>query len=158
VRILLDTTYVLSAIGVSVKGVPRDAVEQLIARGDEIFISEISLFELSAKGARYVFEGSLPPERVTRGINAISYDDSITKLRIYETSTLHLALKLRAMLGDFIDCLIVASAADHCEILVTEDDEIHRLKREKGFEELMIAAGSRCKVVRLAEVLHSQNV
>ena len=92
-RILLDTTYVLSAIGVAIKGVPRDAAEQFIARGDEIFISEISIFELAAKGARYVFEGSLPPERVTRGINAISYDDSITKLPSYETSTLRLALE-----------------------------------------------------------------
>jgi predicted nucleic acid-binding protein len=154
-RILLDTTYVLSAIGVAVKGVPSNAAEQLIARGDETFISEISLFELSAKGARYVFEGSLPPERVTRGINAISYDDSITKLSSYETSTLRLALKLRAMLGDFIDCLILASAANHCEILITEDDDIHRLKREKAFEELMTAAGSTCKIMRVAEVLRS---
>jgi predicted nucleic acid-binding protein len=154
-RILLDTTYVLSAIGVAVKEVPSDAVERLIARDDELFLSDISLFELSAKGARYIFEGSLPAERVTRGINAISYDDSITKLRSYETSTLRLALKLRAMLGDFIDCLIVASAANHCEILITEDDDIHRLKREKAFQELMTAAGSACKIMRMAEVLSS---
>jgi predicted nucleic acid-binding protein len=154
-RILLDTTYVLPVIGVSVKGVPKDAVERLAARGDEIFISEITLFELSAKGARYVFEELLPPERVTRGINAISYDDSITKLRTYETSTLRLALKLRAMLGDFIDCLILASAAIHCEMLITEDDDIHRLKREKAFEELMMATGSTCKITRVGELLRS---
>ncbi len=153
-RILLDTTYLLSAIGVSVKGVPRDAAERFIARGDEIFTSEISIFELSAKGARYVSEGSLPPERVVRGVNAISYDDSITKLRSYETTTLRLALKLREMLADFVDCLILSSAANHCEILVTEDDDMHRLKRKKEFEELMIAAGSTCKIMRLAETLH----
>lgn len=154
-RILLDTTYLLSAIGVAVKGVPSNAIERLIARGDELFISEISLFELSAKGARYVLEGSLPTERVTRGIDAISYDDSVTKLGSYETSTLRLALRLRPMLGDFIDCLILASAASHCEMLITEDDDMHHLKKEKAFEELMIASRSTCRIMRLAELLHS---
>jgi predicted nucleic acid-binding protein len=154
-RILLDTTYVLPAIGVSVRGVPKDAIDRFAARGDEMFISEITLFELSAKGARYVFEGSLPPERVTRGIDAISYDDSIVKLRTCEVDVLRLALKLRAMLGDFIDCLILASAVIHCEALVTEDDEIHGLKRATAFEELMAATGSACRIMRVGELLRS---
>jgi predicted nucleic acid-binding protein len=145
----------LPVIGVSVKGVPMDAVERLTARGDEIFISEITLFELSAKGARYVFEEVIPPERVTRGINAISYDDSITKLPTYETSILRLALKLRAMLSDFIDCLILASAVIQCKMLITEDDDIHRLKREKAFEELMLVMGSTCRITRVGELLRS---
>ena len=59
------------------------------------------------------------------------------------------------MLGDFIDCLILASAANHCEILITEDDDIHRLKGKKAFEELMAAAGSTCRIMRVDEVLRS---
>jgi len=113
-RLLLDTTYMLPAIGVSVKGVPRDAVERLIEQGDEILFSDISLFELSAKGARYILDGVLSPDRVTRGISAISHDDSVTKLPSYETSILRLAFALRKVLGDFIDCLILSSAANHC--------------------------------------------
>jgi PIN domain nuclease of toxin-antitoxin system len=152
-RVLLDTSYLLPAIGISIKGIPNDAIERLLDRGNEAFISEISLFELSAKGARYVVEGQLPPERVTGGINAISNDDSITKLPGYDAPTLRLAFGLRRIHGDFIDCLIVSSAANHCGVLVTEDEEIHRLKEEKGFDEIMAAAGSACKIRRMGEVL-----
>jgi predicted nucleic acid-binding protein len=153
-RILLDTTYLLPAIGVSVRGIPSDVPELLIARGNELAISQITLFELSAKGARYVAEGTLSVDRVTRGIDAISYDDSVMKLNSYETSTLRVALKLRESLGDFIDCLILSSAAIHSEILLTEDDDIHRLKKEKRFGELMTAASSRFKIMRISELLH----
>ena len=152
-RILLDTTYLLPAIGVSVKGVTKDAAERVIAQGDEVLVSEISLFELSAKGARYVLEGLLSPQRVTRGITAILYDGSVTKLPSYESSTLRLALRLRELLGDFIDCLILSSAVNHCEVLITEDEDIHRLKRDKEFDELMEEAGSTCKIRRLSDVL-----
>jgi len=38
---------------------------------------------------------------------------------------------------------------------VTEEDEIHGLKREKRFAELMAATGSRCRIARMSEVLNS---
>lgn len=152
-KILLDTTYFLPAIGVSVKGIPNDFTDQLIMRGDKIFMSQISLFELSAKGARYIIDGNIPPERVARGVSAISYDDAVTKLVDYEPSTLRLAFKFRTILRDFIDCLILAGGALHCEVLVTEDDDIHRARKEKVFEEYMTVAGSKCRVVRAAEVM-----
>jgi predicted nucleic acid-binding protein len=152
-RAFLDTTYLLPAIGVSVKGVPGNAVDRLMARSDEILISEMSLFELAAKGARYVLDGELPPERVTRGISAIAHDASITAIPGYDTPTLRLAFGLRRLLGDFIDCLILSSAANNGEVLVTEDEEIHRLKSESRFGELMAAVGSTCKIKRMEEVL-----
>jgi len=152
-RTLLDTTYLLPAIGVSVKGMPNDAIEKLISRGEEILISEISLFELSAKGAKYVLEGALSPDRLTKGIVALSNDDSITKVRVYDSKTLRLAFRFRELLGDFIDCLILSSAALECDTLVTEDDEIHGLAGQNQFEGIMASAGSACKIRRLAETL-----
>ncbi len=154
-RVLLDTTYLLPAIGISVKGVLANAAEQLITRGNEMFISEITLFELSAKGARYVMDGALAPERVTRGINAISYEESLTKLPCYETLTLRTAMRMREVLGDFIDCLILSSAANNCEVLVTEDDDIHALMSDNRLDDMMAALGSTCKIMRLVEVLRN---
>jgi len=72
---LLDTPYLLPAIGVSIKGLPKDALIRLIQKGHQISISNISVFELSAKGAKHVATGTLSADRVTRGISAIVYDE-----------------------------------------------------------------------------------
>jgi hypothetical protein len=56
---LLDTTYLVPAIGISVKGLPKDALISLIRKGHQISISGISIFELSAKGAKHISLGKL---------------------------------------------------------------------------------------------------
>lgn len=56
-RILLDTTYLLSLIGISVNNIPHDLLLKFIDDGYEVYISSISLFELIAKGARYSSRG-----------------------------------------------------------------------------------------------------
>jgi len=66
-KLLLDTTYFLPAIGVSIKGFPRNIVVEFIRKGYEVLISEITLFELSAKGAKFIIAGVLSPRRVSRG-------------------------------------------------------------------------------------------
>ena len=108
-RLLLDTTYLLPVIGISVKGLPRDVVIELIKRGHEILISEIILFELSAKGAKYVVLGTLTMERVLRGVRALLYDDRVSRIPAHDTAVLLTAFKLRKVLSDFINCLILSS-------------------------------------------------
>ena len=56
-KLLLDTTYLLPAIGISVKDLNEKAILNLADKGHELLISEASLFELSAKGAKYVIDG-----------------------------------------------------------------------------------------------------
>lgn len=129
-RILLDTSYLLPIIGISIKDLPRDAIIRLVEKGYEISLSEISLFELMAKGAKYVANGRLPAQRVFRGINAIIHDDRIRIIRIYDTSILMTAFKLRKVLNDFIDCLILSSAINNTDALITEDEPIHELEEE----------------------------
>jgi hypothetical protein len=51
----------------------------LSSKGHEITISEITMFELTAKGAKYVQNNDLLPERIALGIRSILYDDSIEK-------------------------------------------------------------------------------
>jgi PIN domain nuclease of toxin-antitoxin system len=57
-KLLLDTTYFLPAIGVSIKEIQKDALLTLIAKKHQILMSQITLFELSAKGAKYIEEAS----------------------------------------------------------------------------------------------------
>ena len=59
-KLLLDTTYLLPAIGISIKELPKDAPIKLIQKGNRISICDISIFELSAKGAKHISAGTLP--------------------------------------------------------------------------------------------------
>ena len=68
--ILLDTTY-FSSHRFSIRNIPRRAVITLIERGYKVLISEVSIFKLSVKGARYVADGRLSSERICKGIKAI---------------------------------------------------------------------------------------
>jgi len=53
-KLLLDTTYLLPAIGILVKELPENAVIKLLEKGHEIYINEVTIFELAAKGAKHV--------------------------------------------------------------------------------------------------------
>lgn len=152
-KLLLDTTYLLPAIGISIKELPKDAPIKLIQKGHQISVSNISIFELSAKGARHIVAGTLPAERVTRGIRAIIYDDTITIIPIHESTLLLTAFKLRNMLGDFIDCLILSSAINQCDALITEDNDIQNLKKNKEFNELVTTINPKFQIQTLTETL-----
>ena len=120
----MDTPYLLPAIGVSIKGLPKDALIRMIQKGHQISISNISVFELSAKGAKHVATGTLSAERVTRGISAIVYDERITVVPMHDSSVLLMAFKLRRMLNGFIDCLILSSAINQNDAVLTEEKDI----------------------------------
>lgn len=149
----MDTTYLLKAIGVSIKGLPEDAPIKLINKGHLISMSDITIFELSAKGAKHITVGNLTAERVSRGIRAIVYDDKIERIPIHDSSVLITAFKLRRMLSDFIDCLILSSAINRNDILVTEDEDIHDLRKNGAFQELLQTINPEFKIQTLKETL-----
>jgi predicted nucleic acid-binding protein len=151
--LLLDTSYLLPAIGISVKGLPRDALLRLIKKGYTVSISDISIFELSAKAAKYISQGTIPAERVTKGIRAIVYEEALEKIPIYETPLLHIAFKLRGVLKDFIDCLILSAALSHCDTLVTEDIHIHNIKQSKEYISLLTTHNPNFTIKTLDEML-----
>jgi PIN domain nuclease of toxin-antitoxin system len=152
-RLLLDTTYFLPAIGISIKELPKDVPIKLIQKGNRISICDISIFELSAKGAKHISAGILPAERVTRGIRAIIYNETIETIPMYESTLLLTAFKLRSILNDFIDCLILSAAINRCDILLTEDQDIQELKRNKEFNELRMAINPKFKIQSVTESL-----
>lgn len=125
----------------------------MIKRDYKVSISEISIFELSAKGAKYIAHESLDAERVVRGIKALLYDDRIDKIPIYDLSILSLAFKLRRILDDFIDCLILSSAINQADILITEDNNIHILSNMREFIDLVREINPGFKIMRLKDIL-----
>lgn len=155
-KLLLDTTLLLPAIGISVKGLQKDAPIQLKQKGQQLHISGISIFELSAKGAKHITTGALPPERVMRGIRAIIYNDTVEKIPSHDDKILLTAFKLRRLLGDFIDCLILSSAMSRCNILITEDSDIQELKKSREFNELLANTNPKFKIQASTEILQSQ--
>jgi len=152
-RLLVDTTYLLPAIGISVKGIPADGMIRLRQQGHELHASDISIFELSAKGAKHIAERRLHPERVMRGIRAIIYDGTITMIPIHESALLLTAFRLRKMLGDFIDCLILASAMNHCEVLMTEDNDVRDLRKNREFIALCATTSPKFGIQTLTEII-----
>jgi PIN domain nuclease of toxin-antitoxin system len=125
-RVLIDTTYLLPAAGIGVEGVPVDATRRVKDAGYEVLAAEISLFELLAKGAKLVAEGKADPGRVSLAIKSILSDSSIGKVEGYTEEMMTMAIELRRHHKDFVDCLILASAASECDALVTEDAGIPR--------------------------------
>jgi PIN domain nuclease of toxin-antitoxin system len=152
-KLLLDTTYFLPTIGVSIKEIQKDALLTLIAKKHQISMSQITIFELSAKGAKYIKEGQLSPERVTRGISAIIYNDAIETIPMHDTTILQTAFKLRKMLNDFIDCLILSSAMNNSEAIITEDKEIQSLRKSSEFYGLVADSNPGFKVLKLIEII-----
>jgi len=152
-RLLLDTTYLLPAVGISIKELPKDVPIKLMQKGNRISICDMSIFELSAKGAKHVSAGTLPAERVTRGIRAIAYHETIETIPTYESTILLTAFKLRSMLNDFIDCLILSASLNRCDVLLTEDKHIQDLKKNKEFNELLMKINPKFKVQSINETL-----
>ena len=152
-KLLLDTTYLLPAIGISIKELPGDTPIKLLSKGHQISMSDISIFELSAKGAKHIVAGTLLAERVAKGIRAIIYDERIEIIPISDSKLLITSFKLRGMLNDFIDCLILSTALSYCEALVTEDNDIQNLKKNREFNKFLATTNPKFQIQKLSEIL-----
>jgi PIN domain nuclease of toxin-antitoxin system len=136
-KVLLDTTYLMPAIGVSVKEISPDTLGVIRGGGHEAAISEVSLLELSAKGAKLVASGALTADRVIRGVIAAKRDEELEKIPIVDEDLLGTAISLRGRLRDFLDCLILSSAINRCDVLLTEDSLIHALTTDEVYGRLV---------------------
>jgi len=152
-KILIDTTYLLPAIGISIKGLPTDVLIKFMTEKNPICISQITLFELAAKGAKYIKDGALTPEKVARGIRAIAHNDEIQPVAMHESEVLLTAFKLRKNLPDFTDCLILASAINNSDMLLTEDADIHKLEGNAEFKNLLETENPNFKIRNLAQTI-----
>ncbi len=136
-KILLDTTYFLPIIGVSIENLPDDIIIRILSKGYEVYMSEITLFELSAKAAKYVIANKLPITRVMKGFKVLMFDNRIHRVPLSHLKIISLALELRRLLPDYIDALIVSSALLFTNLLLTEDNDILTLNTHFEFKRIV---------------------
>lgn len=122
---IIDTTYILPLAGIGVKADLLRAAAEGSARVslDELKLSMISLFELQAKAAKL----GIPPERVSQAVRVILR--SFEVVPFYRGDVVKYAHDLKSLLRDYIDCIVVATAAALGEDLVTEDRDIHAARK-----------------------------
>ena len=84
-------------------------------------VSEISVFELLAKGSKLVAKGVIPRERVSLAIQSLYKDESIVRVSLENADVVRYTIELRRYHSDTVDCLITASALAVADILLTED-------------------------------------
>jgi PIN domain nuclease of toxin-antitoxin system len=127
-RVFLDSTYFFPLIGLAVKSVERDVVAFLLSLEDvELLCSTITLFELSAKGARLVQSGVLSESDVVEGVLALQHSRETAVRHPWTGEVQRLAMYFRKGHPDYVDCLILASAVVHAERFISEDMTIQEL-------------------------------
>jgi PIN domain nuclease of toxin-antitoxin system len=123
-KILIDTSYFLPLIKIGIENIPQTILINLLAKTSyECFYSNLTLFELTAKGLKFSSQkNTITPQDIRIGVDAIQND-----LRLVEKSfidnplIIELASQLKAIHKDTIDCLIFATAICTCDCIVTMD-------------------------------------
>ncbi len=141
--ILLDSSFLFPYIQIDVKSVSnKDLLKLIESRESNIVISDISLFELSAKGNKYVQQSIIAPTDLTNGLNTIVNEVQLSRIPIHYSEIQLLAFKIGKLHKDFIDCLILATAYYNSDIFLTLDDELLNLedkfRKELDIEKLQI--------------------
>jgi predicted nucleic acid-binding protein len=128
--LIIDTTYLLPLAGIGVRMDLLRAVVEGSIKGvvlDDLALSLISIFELQAKSAKL----NILVNRVVEAVRVIT--SSFRVIPFHTQPIIEHEFELRGILGDYIDCIIVATAVSLGEDLVTEDTRI--LSQRKVLEE-----------------------
>jgi predicted nucleic acid-binding protein len=122
---IIDTTYLLplAKVGVDADLLLAIAEKKVNLRFDEIGVSLISLFELQAKAAKL----RIPTEAVNNSTKAIL--ETFTIIPFSDSVVVDLSFRLRQRMKDYIDCVIIGTAAARREDLVSEDSKIWRARK-----------------------------
>jgi PIN domain nuclease of toxin-antitoxin system len=134
--LILDTTYLLplARIAIDTDLLAAIAKGKADLKLEEVAVSLISIFELQAKAAKLM----MPAKFTVEAIEAI-----LTAFRVnpfYQPNIIEVSYELRKLIPDYIDCVIVATAAVLKEDLATEDSLIlanmEVIRKEYGIEVL----------------------
>ncbi len=124
-KVLLDTTYLLPAVGIDVD-LPEDVLEQLFSSNHSLLINELSLFELFGKASRHMAGNETAKDRFYTGMKSI-LSSQIEIKPIFTLDTLPIVRELPEQLTDLPDCPIVATALVYSDLLLTEAEDIPKL-------------------------------
>jgi hypothetical protein len=124
-RVLLDTTYLLPAVGIEID-LPGELLEQLFSSNHLFIINELSLFELFGKASRHMAGNETAKGRFYTGMKSILSSKIVSK-PIFTLDTLPVVCELHERVKELPDCLIAATARVYADILLTEAADIPKL-------------------------------
>ncbi len=132
-KVLLDSSLLLPFIQVEPDNITPQQLKAILNRTDHTFVySELSIFELVAKGMKICYGTDLRIEDVRRGIDSLLYRSPLQSIGwITHPNLLELAYKIRKIHSDTIDCLIFTSALYFSDCFATADQTFFDgIKRE----------------------------
>jgi len=140
---ILNTTYLLTLARIKIdtgllKAVTDGKIDWKL---EEITVSLISIFELQAKDAKL----KIPANSVSEAIEAIFRTFKVELF--YKPEIIAASFKVRKLIPDYLDCVIVATAVALREKLITKDSLILS-EREVLEKEYGISIQSYGEVVR----------
>ncbi len=117
--VLLDTSYLLQLIGISIEGVDWDGVHDLLER-EAAAASEVQCLELLLTGRKFLRKGRLDSADIAKGLR------SFRTLEVLPLTAEigQMALELLPLLRDPFDSVILATAAAGGHTLLTLDESI----------------------------------
>lgn len=135
-KVLLDTTYLLPAIGVAISGAPSEVLLLVRELGHRTLASSVSVLEVAAKGGKLVAGHRLARRRLVRGLRAILTDSELEVVAMNREDILVAAADLRSRHSDFLDCVLIATAAAESDVFLTEDRGLQRMARDEAFRRI----------------------
>ena len=123
-KILIDTSYFLPLIKIGIENIPQTLLVNLLSKtSNEFFYSNLTIFELTAKGLKLSSQkNTITPQDIRIGIDAIQNDLRLTEKYFTDNPIIiELASQLKAIHNDTIDCLIFATAICVCDCIITMD-------------------------------------
>lgn len=123
-KILIDTTYFLPLIKIDIENIPHNLLVKILSESThEYMYSDLSIFELTAKGLKFSSqETKITPQDIRIGIDALQNDTRLVKVSYIDNPyIIELASKLRKIHKDTIDCLIFSTAICNCDCIITMD-------------------------------------
>ncbi len=122
---IIDTTYLLPLSRIGVRADLLRAIAEGRVKGvgfGDLKVSLISLFELQAKASKL----GIHPRHVSKAIDAVLR--AFPVIPFYRSDVVEEAHRLRELLSDYIDRVVVATAIVLGEDLATEDAQILALR------------------------------
>ncbi|MFW9915157.1 MAG: hypothetical protein ACFFGZ_06055 [Candidatus Thorarchaeota archaeon] len=127
-KVFLDSSYFFPLIGVREASIDQQFIPRLVRTNQlHFYYSTITLFEISAKGAKLIRDNKLSETNVVDGLNSIRNWEEMRSVDPWLGEIQRLSFYFRRDHKDFIDCLILASAVVQANIFVTEDQQLREL-------------------------------
>jgi predicted nucleic acid-binding protein len=137
--ILLDTSFLLPTLGISVSGATEEGIRILSETETELYYSRFSILESLWVATRTVNDSAFYDESLRPGLKSII--ESGRYRSVEEDSEIFREAFTLYGLGhkDMIDNILYASAARLGLILLTLDDELRKFVLEKGLKDAFIS-------------------